>query len=67
MINKDNTSIILYIGSSIAYLNGQKIILDSPAFIENDRTYTPVRFISEALGADVKWDSDNWTVIITAN
>lgn len=28
---------------------------DSAAFIENDRTYTPIRFISEELGAGVEW------------
>lgn len=27
---------------------------DSAAFIENDRTYTPIRFISEELGAGVE-------------
>lgn len=28
---------------------------DSAAFIENDRTYTPIRFISEELGVGVEW------------
>lgn len=28
---------------------------DSAAFIENDRTYTPIWFISEELGAGVEW------------
>lgn len=28
---------------------------DSAAFVENDRTYTPIRFISEKLGAGVEW------------
>ena len=28
---------------------------DSAAFIENDRTYTPIRFISEKLGVGVEW------------
>lgn len=28
---------------------------DLAAFIENDRTYTPIRFISEELGAGVEW------------
>lgn len=40
-------------------------VLDSPAFIENGRTYLPVRFVSESLGAKVEWDSATHTVIIT--
>lgn len=40
-------------------------VLDSPAFIENDRTYLPVRFVSEALGATVKWDNATQKVTIT--
>lgn len=28
---------------------------DLAAFIENDCTYTPIRFISEELGAGVEW------------
>lgn len=39
--------------------------LDSPAFIENNRTYTPIRFISENLGADVEWDDEAKRVTIT--
>jgi len=65
MITKDTTEIIIYIGSDIAYVNSKEVKLDSPAFIENDRTYTPVRFISEELGADVEWILESQQVIIT--
>ena len=51
----EDITILIYIGSDIAYVNGKEIRLDSPAFIENDRTYTPIRFISEELGANVEW------------
>ena len=43
----------------------EKIDLDSPAFVENDRTYLPVRFVAEALGADVGWDAATQSVTIT--
>ena len=55
-ITKDNTVIVIYIGKDYAEFNGKKEILDSPAFIENSRTYTPLRFIAEKLGADVFWE-----------
>ena len=43
----------------------EDVELDSPAFIENSRTYLPVRFVSEKLGADVQWDPATQTVTIT--
>ena len=62
--NEDIT-ILIYIDSDIAYVNGEQEKLDSPAFIENDRTYTPIRFISEQLGASVEWNETDKTVTIT--
>lgn len=50
-----NLTILLTIGESKAIVNGKEIALDAAAFVENDRTYTPIRFISECLGADVEW------------
>ncbi len=41
--------------------------LESVAFIENGRTYLPVRFVAEALGAEVSWDNSTRTVTIVKN
>lgn len=46
----------LTLGSKHALVNGKAYELDSPVIIENDRTYTPLRFIAEMLGAEVYWD-----------
>ena len=48
----------LKIGSNVAYINGKKVNLDAPPFIDShaNRTLVPVRFISEAFGAKVGWD-----------
>ena len=64
-IKKTDVEIILTIDSDIALVNGEGIKLDSPAFIENDRTYTSVRFIAENLGASVDWNEGSRKVIIT--
>ena len=61
----DGTTIEIYIDSSTAYVNGSARYLDSPAFISNSRTYTPVRFICEALGANVEWNEYSRQVTIT--
>jgi len=47
------------------FVNGQKIETDVPPQIINGRTMVPVRFVSEALGADVEWDGMNRRVLIT--
>lgn len=65
IITAEDTEIIIAVGSDKAYVNGEKITLDSPAFIRNDRTYTPVRFICENLGAEVEWNETERTVTIT--
>lgn len=51
----ESLTILLTIGESKAIVNEKEIALDAATFVENDRTYTPVRFISECLGADVEW------------
>ena len=61
----ENVTILITIGAATAKVNGKEIKLDSPAFIENDRTYTPIRFISENLGASVEWVEKEQKVIIT--
>ena len=61
----EEITILINIDSDTAYVNGKEVKLDSPAFIENDRTYTPIRFISEELGADVEWFENTQRVVIT--
>ena len=39
-----------------ATVNGRKIALDTPAYIDDGRTMVPLRFMAEAFGADVTWD-----------
>lgn len=64
-ITNGSTVIEIFIGRTEAYINGVETALDSPAFIENDRTYTPVRFIAEALSANVEWNEETQEVTIT--
>jgi hypothetical protein len=49
------TTIELQVGSPSAYINGRRIQLDAPPFIEAGRTLVPLRFIGEAFGANVVW------------
>ncbi|VTR62006.1 BBRPI [Actinobacillus pleuropneumoniae] len=63
-VSKDGVSIQLLVGSKTATVNGKKISLDAPATVTKGNTYVPVRFISEALNATVKWESESQTVVV---
>lgn len=63
-INKGDNNIQLTIGSNIAIVNNEPIELETEAIIHEDRTYVPLRFVSEQLGAEVDWDGSTRTVII---
>ena len=43
------------------YVNGKMIETDTAPYVKNDRTMVPMRFIFEALGAEVTWDNENKT------
>ena len=56
------------------YVNGTEIKCDAAPYAQNGRTFIPMRFAAEPLGADVKWDNttktatfikDNNTVKVT--
>ncbi len=64
---KGNNTIELTIDSDILYKNGSPVYLDVPAMLVNDRTLVPVRAVSEALGANVDWNGETRSVIISSN
>ena len=75
-INKDDTNIEITINEAKALVNDKEIyidtkdgkpVLESKAFLYKDRTYLPLRFISEAFGAKVDYERKNGTHYITIN
>ena len=64
-IQKNDTLIELKIGVLEAIVGGKVMSLDAKAVIEENRTFVPLRFVSEALGAFVEWNGDTRTVYIT--
>ena len=65
VISKTGNSISLKPGTSTATVNGGEITLSTAPRIYNQRTMVPLRLISEAMGAGIKWDNDTKTVYIT--
>jgi len=54
------------IGYEYIQINNDIVKMDVAPVEVNGRTLVPARFISEALGCDVKWDDLNNTVLITS-
>ena len=61
---KYDVTVSIAIGSNCLYVNGKEVELDVPAQIFGDRTFLPLRAISEAFGAKVDWYGDTKTVTI---
>ncbi len=64
-ITYNNKIIKLIINKKEISIDGQAQVMDTQAILKDARTFVPVRFVSEAMGANVEWDSVNFTVIIT--
>lgn len=60
------TKIQLRIGSKSPTVNGKIVPIDVPAKMTSGRTIVPLRFVGEALGATVQYDSANRAVKITS-
>jgi methionine-rich copper-binding protein CopC len=54
----------LTIGSTQASVNGQPLTMDVAPFTVAGRTLVPLRFVAQALGATVNWNSNTSTVAI---
>ena len=66
-INFENNIVIICIDTNIAYINGEKHIMDTESKIINSKLMIPVRFVSSALGFDVQWDNTKRTIEINSS
>ena len=55
------------IGTTDITANGVTSTFDVASVIISGRTLVPVRMLAEAIGADVEWDADTRTAVITTN
>jgi carboxyl-terminal processing protease len=61
---KQSPLISLFINSNKSLVNGQEIALKEKPFIENGRTYIPLRFVSESLGLKVEWQQETGKILV---
>lgn len=63
-ISLNSIQIALQVGNYNAFVNGKFIKLEQPPVIKDGRTMVPIRFISEAMGAQVSWDEESKQITI---
>lgn len=61
-IYSDKSEIEIKKNSDTASVNGKSVKMSSKMAIHQDRSFVPVRFLAETLGAKVDWDNKYFTV-----
>jgi hypothetical protein len=64
-INGLNTVVTIKMGSNTIQTSNGTITMDTVAVNSNGRIYVPLRFIANALGANVAWDASTKTITLT--
>ncbi|MGI5882945.1 MAG: fibronectin type III domain-containing protein [Dethiobacteria bacterium] len=64
---EDKKNIVLNIGKTDYYVNNQRKTMDAAPIISEDRTFLPIRYVAEAIGAVVDWDASLKKTTITLN
>ncbi|MBP1926390.1 putative secreted protein with C-terminal beta-propeller domain [Sedimentibacter acidaminivorans] len=65
VIKDENNEIEMMLNKNKVLVNGEIKDIDSPTKMINSRTFAPLRFISETLGHDIRWDEKTNSVYIT--
>lgn len=64
-ISKDDKRIAFVVGADHAFVNGKRVEMQ-PSYIDRGTTMVPLRFISECLDMDVRWDQAAKTAYISS-
>jgi Copper amine oxidase N-terminal domain len=65
-VNGDQGTARLTVGSSVAWANGSRVPLQTPARIINGTLYVPDRFVEVATGMRARWDDSSQTLLFNS-
>lgn len=65
-IKQDATTLQLVIDKNVAKVNSKNVTLPLAPMISNGTTLVPLRFVSEQMGLDIKWDNTAKVVYLTS-
>lgn len=66
-ISKDQYTVTIKYGDTALYRNGERIEIEMPAIMIEDRIMLPVRAISEAMDFAVTWDGHHSMVLVSTD
>ena len=64
---REDTTVVITVGSLRPTINGVVVLLDVPAQIVGGRTLAPLRFVGEAFGGYVSWNAATRVAAITTD
>ncbi len=67
VIEKGRTELVLWAGSEVMEKNGEEIVLETPAVMENGVFYLPVEAAARGLGYTYEWNSQDYTAVLTGD
>ena len=62
---KEGTTIVLAAGGSIMYVNDRPVQMNAAPVLRQGRVYLPARYVAEALGCTVEWNTGEQAVLIS--
>jgi hypothetical protein len=66
-ITENDKTIQMTVGSTAAVVNGETLTMPLAPDVMEGKTYIPLRFVFEAVGASVSWDGDTSTISVAYN
>lgn len=63
-ITQEGSKLVLQVDNPNATLNGKQVKLDAPPLMYHQRMLLPLRFVGEAFGTSIGWDSQSRTVLV---
>ena len=64
-MKRAGSTVTMTIGKTAATVDGERVEMDVAPYADGNRTYVPVRYVSEFFGQKVTWDGENHRVEIT--
>jgi len=63
----EEAEIRLFVNKSDYYVDGRLQTMDAPPIIQGGRTFLPIRYVAEAIGAEIEWNELQKKATITLN
>lgn len=64
VMTRAGSTVTMTLGSTVAQVDGERVEMDVAPFAEHERTYIPVRYVSEFFGQQVEWNQEEHRVEI---